>query len=289
MRRVDLHMHTYYSDGRASPAELVQAVKAKGIAAFAITDHETAQGAREISAQVADAGLTLVPGIELTCYWEGYSGHGGGPDVDILGYFIDLDSDVLKQAEARLFDAQKARAQQVCDTMGRLGVSVDLAAVLATNPHFPGYLAIYRTIAEQYPGVLKRPEIARQFDSAWHSSGPSVLSVAEAIALVHELGGVAVLAHPSIIHRESDGELLSERGVMELKRLGLDGIEVFHYRLNQPQRRHFTMIAQMLGLAVAGGSDEHGWPSGFPRLGQEDIGPEIVSGLQSACEQRHRS
>lgn len=285
MSRIDLHMHTFYSDGRASPAELVQAVRAKGISTFAITDHETTAGAREIRDHAHD--LTLIPGIELTSYWDGYTGHGGGPDIDILGYFIDLDSEKLRQTEAKLFEAQKARAEQVCLEMTRLGASATLTEVLATNPHFPGYLAIYRTIERLNSGIFQRTGVAQRFDLAWHRAGPALLSIAEAIELVHELGGITVLAHPSIIHRESDGELLSERGVMALKKMGLDAVEVYHYRLNQQQRRHFMMIAQMLSLEVSGGSDEHGWPSGFPRLGQEVIGKEIVDGLEIARQARH--
>jgi predicted metal-dependent phosphoesterase TrpH len=285
MSRVDLHMHTFYSDGRASPSELVQAVRARGISTFAITDHETTEGAREIRDQAHD--LTLIPGIELTSYWEGYTGHGGGPDIDILGYFINLDSEKLRQTEAQLFEAQKARAEQVCLEMTRLGGSGTLADVLETNPNFPGYLAIYRTIDRLNPGIFQRASMAQHFDLAWQRAGPALLSIAEAIELVHELGGVSVLAHPSIIHRESDGELLSERGVMALKKMGLDAVEVYHYRLNLQQRRHFMMIAQMLKLEVSGGSDEHGWPSGFPRLGQEAIGQEIIHRLEVAHQARH--
>lgn len=278
MSRVDLHTHTCYSDGRAAPAELLAAARARGLSALAITDHDNAAAVRELAAQ-ANAGVRLIPAIELTCHWQGYSGHGDGFDIDLLGYFIDPFSPQLAALEQQQAAAHRARAQALCEALGRVGLALTLEAILAINPHFPGYLAIRRAIAQHYPGALERPELAQQLERAWQRLEPMPLAIAEAIAQIHALGGVAVLAHPSIIHRRRDGELLGEQGVAELTRQGLNGLEVYHYRLSSRQRQHFAIIANMLKLAVTGGSDEHGWPAAFPRLGQEAIGPELIAKL----------
>lgn len=278
-------MHSYYSDGLASPDELLKAAVDKGLSAIAITDHETTQGSREGQMLAADYGVELVPAIEITTYWDGYMGHGYGPDVDVLGYFIDLDNSSLAQAEAKLFEGIKARAEASCDQLRSQGYPINLEDVLATSPSYPAYMAHVRTLMKTGQ-VGSRQEASEVFGDIWLRSGSSALSMAEGIQVIKEAGGVAVLAHPSIVRRQSDGEPISERGVMELIEMGLDGIEVFHYRLDERQRRHFAMLAKMFRLAISGGSDEHGPADAFRRFGSEPVSFEMLEALRARASQR---
>ena len=280
----DLHMHTYFSDGRASPQELLEQASRKGLRAIAITDHETTQGNRQGQAFAKQYGIELIPAMEITTYWDGYTGHGGGPDVDLLGYFLDFNSTSLQQDEIRLFEGLTARADAACHLLQKQGFGIRVEDVLETNPTYPGFMSIARTLA-RLNLIPRDTNPSSLVEGAYYSSGQSILSIAEGIQLIHDAGGVAVLAHPSIIHRSSDGEPLTERGVMDLVAMGLDAIEVFHYRSGERQRRHFGMLAKMFRLPISGGSDEHGGQGEMRRFGSEPITQEIVEALRAKRRQ----
>lgn len=283
MNLVDLHMHTTYSDGQASPEELLNGVKRKGLRTVAITDHETAQGNRDAQPLAQQLGVELLPGIEITVSWEGYTGHGGGPDIDILGYFIDLESDTLRQHEREALDVYTARAARVCEGLRRHGYDLYVEDVLDTNPSYPGFLALVQTL--QRRGVESRREAGSLIEPLWNSEG-TPLTMADAIERVHDMGGVAVLAHPAIILRD-DLEPLNERGMAQLVEMGLDGIEVLHYRNSAQQRRYFDLLARMFKLPISGGSDEHKGPGNFNRLGSEAVTSDMVTALREVKRQRY--
>ena len=283
MATVDLHMHTTYSDGQASARQLLNGARRKGLTTVAITDHETGQGSRDGVSIAKELGLTLIPAIEITVSWPGYTGHGGGPDIDLLGYFIDLDSPALQAHEQSALNAYTERAARVAASVSRVRQPVVVEDVLETHPTYPGYLALIQTL--QRKGLARsRAEGAALIEPAWRAEGV-LLGPEEAIARIHAMGGVAVLAHPAIIHRD-DGELLNERGLGKLIEMGLDGIEVLHYRNNPQQRRHFALLAKMFRLPITGGSDEHGGPEHFSRLGSEPVTQEMVSALSERRKAR---
>ena len=280
-------MHTFYSDGRSSPLELLSAAKRKNLRTVAITDHETARASREGAEIARGLDLELIPAIELTAAWPGYTGHGGGPDIDILGYFIDPHHESLLEHETRARERMTARAAVVCEQLQRAGYRLELADVLATNTSYPGFVALRDTLTRK--GLVSSPRQAAQVletaltESVWQGE-EAIQTIDDTIRLVHTLGGVAVLAHPSIVRRATDGELLNERGLSELVEMGLDGIEVLHYRLNVQQRRHFQLLAKMFRLPISGGSDEHGGPDTFQRLGSEPVTLGMVAELRRAGE-----
>ena len=277
-------MHTYFSDGRASPQELLAQASRQGLRAIAITDHETTQGNRQGQSLAGQYGVELIPAIEVTTYWDGYTGHGGGPDVDVLGYFLDFNSQSLQKGEVKLFEGVMARANATCQLLQKQGHDIRVEDVLETNPTYPGFLAISRTLS-RLNLVPRDVNPSSLVDGVYYVSGQSVFSIEEGIQFIHDAGGVAVLAHPSGIHRSSDGEPLTERGVMDLVAMGLDAIEVFHYRLGERQRRHFGMLAKMFGLSISGGSDEHGGQGELRRFGSEPITQEIVEALRAERRQ----
>lgn len=280
----DLHTHTFYSDGRSSPEALLAAAKRRGLRTLAITDHDTTRGNREGQGSAKRLGLELIPAAEFTSYWPGYTGHGGGPDIDVLGYFLELDSPRLAQAEVRLAEAQRARAESICAALARAGYRLGYQDLCETSARFQGFLTIRDSLQRLHK--LELAEAVALLEPAWQQAEPAALSIDEAIALIHEVGGVAVLAHPSIIHRQRDGEPLSERGMADLVEMGLDGVEVLHYRLSARQRQHFALLARMFELPISGGSDEHGGPEQFPRLGQEAVTSDMVAALRERRRQR---
>ncbi len=280
MNLIDLHTHTTYSDGRSSPEALLAEAKRRGIGTLAITDHETLRGYRAGQGAARRLGLELIPALELTTSWEGYTGHGGGPDVDILGYFLEPESEVVRLGEARFLEALTERAEEVCLRLTRQGFPIQADEVLATNPSYPGYVPMLDTLL-RLGRARSRAEAVGLLEPVWFNVTPARLGIAEAVAFVRAAGGVAVLAHPSIVHRVSDGEPLGERGMAELVEMGLGGVEVLHYRLSAVQRQHFSLLARMFKLPISGGSDEHGGPEVFPRLGQERVTREMLEALRA--------
>jgi predicted metal-dependent phosphoesterase TrpH len=279
----DLHMHTYYSDGRFSPEEIVRHAASIGLKAIAITDHENAHGSRAARPIAQQSDLELIPAIELTSRWHGYRSSGQGVDVDILGYFIDLDdADFLRHERAAQDDFQ-ARIAECCALLTQAGYPVTLEDALAENEgRFAGGVQVIR--------ALHRKGYADSFDAArplyyaqWANVRLSHFTVVHNINLIHAAGGVAVLAHPAIITpvaEEREGEWFAESDLAQLIEMSLDGIEIYHYRLDDSARAHFMALAKHFNLLTSGGSDEHGW-QGFKRLGTEPITREIVVALRN--------
>ncbi len=281
MNKVDLHMHTFYSDGKASPKELLTQARDIGLKAIAISDHETTRGNKEGQLIASDYGVELVPAIEVTCHWDGFTGHGNGPDIDVLGYFVDLESDALARLEASQQANIKERAVRVCKVLESEGYNITIEDVMEINPYFPGFMPIYYTLEKS--GVASQ-DIFNILEPSWHRSGPLDISITEVIRAIHEAGGVAVLAHPSIIKRERSGVLLAERGLMQLARAGLDAIEVLHYRLDNRQRQHFSRLAKAFNLPITGGSDEHRGFGEFSRFGSEDVSLEMLDKIRELSQ-----
>jgi 3',5'-nucleoside bisphosphate phosphatase len=278
MNQVDLHTHTYYSDGRPAPQELVEAAAARGLAALAITDHDNARGAREARPLARQLGLRLIPGIEFSTSWPEARMPPGESDVDLLGYFLDIDSPgVLRAEEAALAD-QRVRIGVWCDRLSRAGIGVQVEELLTLNPRFPGNLQLSQLLkARGHTGEALNPLL----ESIMKEIPSAQLTTEAAIALIHAAGGAAVLAHPAVSMVSWRGSLLDARALGMLVEMGLDGIEVQHFRLDEPTRVHFIALAGQFNLVMTGGSDEHGWPQGFPRLGSQPVSLETVSALEA--------
>lgn len=288
--RCDLHLHTYYSDGRAAPEELVQHAATLGLKTIAITDHDNTRGAREALPVARALGIELMPGIEFTCSWEVPAGPSGVPiprqDVDLLGYGMDWETAAFGVFETTSFNDAAARIGNCCARLTEAGLPVSLEDVLALNPRYPGAMQLIDTLVEK--GYADHWDDALPvFQACWQHIPVARLDIAESIAAIHAAGGVAVLAHPTLVH-SGDGWLKAEQ-LKILVEKGLDGVEVYHPRLNREAQEHFLRLARHFDLLVTGGSDEHGWPQGFPRLGVQLLGDaplQVVEALRRRIQGR---
>ncbi len=242
-RRVDLHTHTTCSDGRLSPEDLVRRAESRGLAALAITDHDTLD-ALPRAAAVRET-LELVPGLEMSSSLEGL-------DLHLLGYFVDAEHRELRERLAGFREDRVQRAARIAERLAVLGVPVD--------PE--------RVRARATGGVVGRPHLAAEMVEAGHvedlddafrrflaTGGPAYVPrpafhPVEAIRLIHAAGGVSVLAHP--------GNAVSDRIVEALAEGGLRGIEVWHPQHGVATVRRLRALAHRLGLLETGGSDFHG-------------------------------
>jgi predicted metal-dependent phosphoesterase TrpH len=262
-RSIDLHTHTTHSDGSASPEELIALASAKRARAVAITDHDTVSAIAEARAVADRFGIEFVAGIEISAEYSSGTMH-------ILGYCIDDKSTALAAKLGELQKARERRNPRIASRLQSLGfdISYDEVVEVAGNqvvgrPHFArlmiekGYVA---SIQEAFDRFLKKDADAYVEKAR--------LSPGESIALIHEAGGVAVLAHPYQLKLPSYQEV--DQLVGELAELGLDGIEAIYSRHSAAERASYSAVATRHGLLVTGGSDYHG-------SYKPDIG--IVTGL----------
>jgi 3',5'-nucleoside bisphosphate phosphatase len=268
--RADLHSHSTASDGTCLPAEVMRRARAAGLDVIALTDHDTVAG-HDAARAALPPGLTLVPGMELSCRMDGHSVH-------LLSYLFDPADPELAAETARIRASRVRRAQEMVERLAELGAPVtwDQVSALAAGgvvgrPH------IARALAEA--GVIDSPDQA--FGPDWIGPGGRAyvsryaLDPARAIALVRAAGGVTVLAHP-----RARGWLMPDDVIAGLADAGLSGIEVWHPDQDHDQRMQLQALAARLGLLASGGSDDHGELTGY-RISSDTIAPDAYERLIS--------
>jgi len=264
-RRLELHAHTHFSDGQLSPSALVSLAVERGLFALAITDHDSVEGVAEAQSAAGDS-LEVVPGIEVSSAIE-------GQDVHVLGYFVDPAHEPLRTRLLRFRDERRERALAILERLAALGLPVPADEVFAAAG----------------PGVVGRPHIAHALMRAGHvpsldvafqrllgSRGSAFVprpafASAEAVRMIREAGGVAVLAHPG---------MLARRLVQQLVEAGLGGVEVWHPQHGMATQRAWHELAGELGLVASGGSDFHG-PHRGAGLGEMPVPERVLESLRA--------
>ncbi len=244
-KRVDLHIHSVASDGQNTAQEIVQMALDRGLAAIAITDHDSVAAIDPAIRAAFEKGLEIIPGMELGVDHEGV-------DVHLLGYLIDYQAPALLRELRRFQRIRYQRGEKIVDKLNRLGLDLQMETVMAVageapvgRPHVADamvreeYVDSYREAFARYLGYHAPAYVPRSGSSA-----------REAIELIHSAGGVAVLAHPGSMDRDDLIPYLVD--------LGLDGLEAFHYRHNKEAAKHYVLLAHHHGLLFTGGSDCHG-------------------------------
>ncbi len=276
----DLHMHTHYSDGRPSPRELVAEAAARGLKTIAITDHFTFRGSIEARPIAEELGLRLIPAMETTAKWESAGWPLIGYSTDVLAYFIDFEHPAAIELEEKMLGDYHRRTKNALAEMEADGHPVTFEECIAYEPGH--YASIFEVMAVL---VTKGYDADAVFDLVigyFQRHNDTQLGIAWTIDKIHEAGGVAVLAHPAILRVRGTDDEITSRHISELVDMGLDGIEIYHYRLaTRGAREYYQKISKPFRLVVTGGSDEHGRPFGYPRLAQEPITREMVEELET--------
>ncbi|APW64101.1 PHP domain-containing protein [Paludisphaera borealis] len=243
-RNADLHVHTTHSDGSCSPAEVVVAAAGVGLAALAITDHDTISALAVARPEADRLGVELISGVELTCEYD-------GREIHVLGYFFRDDDPDLLDAMSRLRTGRASRFQAMAERLTELGMVVDLAAVRRCFPRAVlgrRHLAEYLARTKQVAGVR---EAFNRFlaDGRPACAAKLMLDAREAIGLIRNAGGVASWAHPPYNLRLESLRTLAEAGLQAIETAG-PGIQ------NRVGRR-FRDWAVTLDLVPTAGSDFH--------------------------------
>ena len=252
-RFVDLHMHSTASDGLLSPTNVVAAARTAGLAAIALTDHDTVEGVGEARAAGERLGVRVVCGVEL-------SAHEGDKEFHVLGLHLARLGGIEDRL-ASLRATRRARAAQIVEKLRALGIPIELDAVWR----------------EAGAGAVGRPHIARvlvlnqwakdhrdAFDRLIGSGRPAYVPkqrvpLVEAVKMLHDAGGIAIIAHPG-----PDGTRVRLEG---FKRMGFDGVEVRHPSHTAEDMARLGALADFLGLVPSGGSDWHGASEGPRTIG----------------------
>ena len=243
---IDLHIHTTASDGTFSPSDLVAKARAAGLSIFSITDHDTTAGSDAAASVAREAGVELIPGIEISAVAD-------ARDVHMLGYFIDSTSPRLREFLVRQRDDRLRRLRDIGERLAALGVPVDLEpiAVDAARGRSVGRPQIAAALLAA-GHVATRNEA---FDRFLESGAPAFVPrrgsrPEEVIHIIHEAGGIVSIAHPGLTQRD---DLLPA-----LVAAGLDALEARHSDHDAAIEARYRAMARDLGIAVSGGSDFHG-------------------------------
>jgi 3',5'-nucleoside bisphosphate phosphatase len=272
--RIDLHTHSAVSDGTDTPAELVEKARAVGLDVVALTDHDTFDGLDEAAATGEQVGIQFVRGMELSCSRHGSSVH-------VLAYGADPASTGLAAEMALVRDGRLGRLAGVLAKLAALGVPVSEAEVMAQVGTSPSIGRPHIADALIEAGHVRDRQEA--FDRFLADGGPAhvhryTIEVERGIDLVHEAGGVAVIAHPWGRGRE---RLLPASAIQALARdHGLDGIEVDHQDHDADIRRRLHTLADSLGLLATGSSDYHGTGKLDHDLGCNTTDPDVFDEIQ---------
>lgn len=250
--RADLHIHSVYSDGSHTPAELAFLAKRKGIELIALTDHDNFGGEAEKRAAFAAQGIDYLTGVELSAYEN-------GKKIHMTGYGYDVTSPLLAKYQA---ERVKQSYDRLYDVLGKLKryKGIFLPEEKVREQLFDGGMPVHtmhvaRALAKEgYYATIK--EI---FADCFMPGQPTYsyvgrLTPAEAVEILHSMGGVACIAHPGRIDLPFDER---EKLIFRLKEEGADGIECFYPTHTVEETAYFCGLADRLGLLKTGGSDYH--------------------------------
>ncbi|MPZ82862.1 MAG: PHP domain-containing protein [Actinophytocola sp.] len=273
--RIDLHTHSTASDGTDTPAELVANAAAAGLAALAITDHDTTSGWAAAVAALPP-GLRLVRGAELSCVSS--DGRGGHCTVHLLGYLFDPEADAVVAEHARTRADRRVRLARIAAKMTADGLPIDAGALLDDLPEGSTAGRPHLAMALVRAGVVASVDEAfsRYLNDRGRYYVPSSRTpVEDSIEMIGAAGGVTVLAHAFARHR---GPTVTAEVVKELAGVGLHGVEVDHPDHDEDARAELRGLAADLDLVMTGSSDYHG-TNKVIGLGQESTAPEMLDAI----------
>ncbi len=250
---LDLHTHSYYSDGTFSPEGLVIEAKKRGLQAIALTDHDTIDGLAFFQQAGQTYQIETITGIEFAAQYHRF----GEQEIHIVGLGFSPDASVLQEQMNAIVTARETRNQKMVSALNKLGFPISYEEIqqnaggnIVTRAHFANVLV--------HKKIVKTTKEA--FDKYLSANKPAyvereILTPKLCIETIQKAGGVAVLAHPTLYYMDdAQIELLAE----ELKRDGLTAIEVQYSSYSTEQRNKIMQIADKVGLFYSGGSDFHG-------------------------------
>ncbi|MCK5594888.1 PHP domain-containing protein [bacterium] len=266
-RCADLHVHTIASDGTFSPRRVIQEAVKKDIHTIAITDHDTVQSIPEAIRAGKDMNVEVIPGVELAA-------DEGGVELHILGLFIDWKNKTLQDTLKNLSTQRIVRMKKMIRRLTQFGMDITFKDVLKlAKGEIIGRLHLAQVMKKKgYVGSIAEAFNKHIGDKKACYVQRYKLSSEETISLIHRAGGVSILAHPMLLHKDDI--------IIELQKKGLCGIEVFYNHQTRKTTEHYEKMAKEYGFLVTGGSDCHGEAKDKILMGCVKIPYEYVERLK---------
>ena len=247
---IDLHVHSTASDGSLTPRELVYYAAEKQLSAIALTDHDTVSGLAEAMAASHHAGIELIPGVEMSCVWE-------GTEIHILGYFADTASAALQEGLAWFRRMRDERNETILDNLAEDGILLTEEELRAGDPDTVITRAHFARLLMEKGYVRDRKEAFAGYLAYGGKYVPTKdeLTPERVMQMFYDGKIWPSLAHPIQYHLDEDSLV---QLIAELKAMGLRGIEVWHSSQSWQDTARLQTIARLSGLIPTGGSDFHG-------------------------------
>ena len=267
MKFADLHLHTHFSDGTFSPEELAGHAQRLGFAALALTDHDSVEGSARMAAACGAAGIEFITGTELTAEFN-------DTELHILGYFVDPQNQKLLVEITKFQSVRQDRIREMVARLNQMNIRLEVESVFAlANCKSPGRPHVARALVKA--GLVQNLDEAferflKKNRPAWVPKAK--MSALEGIELIHQAGGLAVMAHPGLNR--------TDEIIPALVDAGLDGIECFHTKHSAALSARYLEIAAKFNLLVTGGSDCHGFSKGKPLIGTVKLPYDHVEKLK---------
>lgn len=271
MRYADLHTHTHHSDGTRTPREVIDVAVSHGLSIVCISDHDNLAAFFEIKTYADGRGVTLVPGMELSCIHEGV-------DVHVLAYAFDAHDERIERRLRGFRETRQRRGYAIVERLRSLGLDI--------TPERVDQLAA--------GGALGRPHVARAlveagyvdsvsaaFDKYLGTGKPGYVekerfAISEAVQLIRSAGGVTSIAHPTLYPNHN-------KLVPELLDLGIDAVEVLHPQVDENHRHRYASVARFRGKFTTGGSDDHGKVKTSETLGTVRVPESMIGPILERC------
>ena len=257
--KIDLHSHSFYSDGVLSPSEVVKLASQAGCELFSLTDHDTTEGSAEAKLEADKLNLSLINGVEISAFWRNMAIH-------ILGLGIDINNDILQTGLEHNQKLRKERAEKIALSLWRSGIKDALEKTqsfsktdMLTRTHFAQML-----ISEGYCKDMKA--VFRRYLTGKKPGGVGVewKGFDEVVHWIHAAGGKALIAHP-LRYRMTNTKI--KKLLIDFKGVLGDGIEVVTGTSTEDEVKLSNQWAKDYNLLASCGSDFHGWPNQRVRIG----------------------
>lgn len=265
---VDLHAHTTASDGALTPRELVRLAARHDVRVLAVTDHDSTEGLAEAIDEAARHGIEIVPGLEINTDVP-------GAEIHVLGYYVDWHAQWFQAFLSEQRAERVARVHRIVERLTELGMPLTAEEVFAVcREGSPGRPHVAQAMVHR--GYVK--SVREAFDKWLRADGPANvprrrLTPVEAVAVIRRAGGVPVLAHPGLAHRDEM--------IPELVEAGLAGIETYYPEHSAAQVTAYRSTCERLHLVATGGSDYHGSHTGrAATLGSPPVPLEVWEALR---------
>jgi hypothetical protein len=275
---IDLHTHSLASDGTDTPGELINKAHARGISVLGLMDHDTIAGWDEATSYLRP-GMSLVLGSEISCQTS------DGTSVHMLGMLFDRENNALAEVLSTTRDNRLTRMNRIIGRLNEAGFEITIEDVLAQlapgatlgRPHLADALIAKKIVASRDEAFTELLHNNSKYYISHYSPTPE-----DAIKLIKQAGGVAVIAHPLASLR---GRTVSIDSFKSMVEAGLDGIEISHRDQSEDERQLLREVVEQYDIIATGSSDYHG-NGKLNQLAEFTTTPEDFEALEAKADAR---